>query len=176
AAGALAAVGDAAAAVLAAEAVGAAGHVLERIVACVRQRERAERVERAVGAFPAVKHRLADLYVQVRAARSAAHYAAWATIGSPSGGAARSAPSEGRWRETGERLGGLALAQALEALRTAAAEGVQLPGGTGSTWENEAYRYFHRAVGDELLFGPVHRLRAYAADAARLFDGREVTV
>ncbi|TLS39476.1 acyl-CoA dehydrogenase, partial [Streptomyces montanus] len=158
AAGALAAVGDAAAAVLATEAVGAAGHVLERIVAHVRQRERAERVERAVGAFPAVKHRLADLYVQVRAARSAAHYAAWVTT------------------ESREHLGGLALAQALEALRTVAAEGVQLPGGTGSTWENEAHRYFQRAVGDELLFGPVHRLRAYAADAARLFDGGEVTV
>jgi hypothetical protein len=32
------------------------------------------------------------------------------------------------------------------------------------------------ASGDELLFGPVHRLRAHAADAARLFAEREVRV
>jgi alkylation response protein AidB-like acyl-CoA dehydrogenase len=73
-------------------------------------------------------------------------------------------------------VGALALAQALEALRTAAAEGIQLHGGIGFTWEHEAHLYFKRAAGDDLLFGPVHRLRAHAADAARLFEGREVTV
>ncbi|MEV0224149.1 acyl-CoA dehydrogenase family protein [Streptomyces sp. NPDC050704] len=152
---ALAAVGDAAAAVLAAEAVGAADRVLERTVEYVKQREQ---FGRAIGSFQAVKHRLADLYVQVQAARSAAYYAAWATAAG------------------GERAGGLALAQALEALRTTASEAVQLHGGIGFTWEHEAHLYFKRAAGDELLFGPVHRLRAHAADAARLFEGGEVTV
>ncbi|MFS8200540.1 acyl-CoA dehydrogenase family protein [Streptomyces sp. CWNU-52B] len=151
----LAAVGDTAAAVLAAEAVGAADRVLERTVAYVKQREQ---FGRAIGSFQAVKHRLADLYVQVQAARSAAYYAAWAS-------------AEGQ-----ERVGGLALAQALEALRTTAAEAVQLHGGIGFTWEHEAHLYFKRAAGDELLFGPVHRLRAYAAQEARLFGGGEVVV
>lgn len=73
-------------------------------------------------------------------------------------------------------MGALALAQALEALRTAASEGIQLHGGIGFTWEHDVHLYFKRASGDELLFGPVHRLRAHAADAARLFDGAEVTV
>ncbi|CAM5599798.1 hypothetical protein SALBM311S_07874 [Streptomyces alboniger] len=41
----------------------------------VRQREQ---FGRAVGSFQAVQHRLADVYVQVQAARSAAYYAAWA--------------------------------------------------------------------------------------------------
>ncbi|WP_210588900.1 acyl-CoA dehydrogenase family protein [Streptomyces sp. GESEQ-35] len=152
--GALSRMGDTAAAVLACEAVGAADRALERTVEYVGQREQ---FGRAIGSFQAVKHRLADVYVQVQAARSAAYYAAWATAG-------------------GARAGGLALAQALEALRGAAAEGIQLHGGIGFTWEHEAHLYFKRAAGDELLFGPVHRLRAHAADAARLFEGGEVTV
>ncbi|MER5467897.1 acyl-CoA dehydrogenase family protein [Streptomyces sp. NPDC002685] len=152
---ALAAVGDTAAAVLAVEAVGAADRALERTVEYVRRREQ---FGRAIGSFQAVKHRLADVYVGVRSARSAAYYAAWAS------GAG------------GERVGGLALAQALESLRTAASEGIQLHGGIGFTWEHDAHLYFKRASGDELLFGPVHRLRAHAADAARLFDGGEVAV
>ncbi|PKT67640.1 acyl-CoA dehydrogenase [Streptomyces populi] len=152
---ALAAAGDAAAAVLAVEAVGAADRALERTVEHVGRREQ---FGRAIGSFQAVKHRLADVYVGVQSARSAAYYAAWAT------------------GTGGERVGALALAQALEALRTAASEGVQLHGGIGFTWEHDAHLYFKRASGDELLFGPVHRLRAHAADAARLFDGGEVTV
>ncbi|CAL9558458.1 Acyl-CoA dehydrogenase [Streptomyces sp. enrichment culture] len=149
---ALARLGGTAAACLAAEAVGAAGRVLERTVAYVGQREQ---FGRPVGSFQAVKHRLADAYVQVQAARSAAYYAAWAV----------SAPAPGA-----ETAGSLALAQALEALRRAAAEGIQLHGGIGFTWEHEAHLYFKRAAGDELLFGPVHRLRAHAADAAHVFE------
>ncbi|MCX5376664.1 acyl-CoA dehydrogenase family protein [Streptomyces sp. NBC_00091] len=142
--GALAATGRGAATVLAAEAVGAADRALARTVEYVRQREQ---FGRAVGSFQAVKHRLADLYVQVQAARSAAYYAAW-----------------------DPRQGGLALAQALEALRTTAGEAIQLHGGIGFTWEHDAHLYFKRAAADELLFGPVHRLRAHAAQRAGLFD------
>ena len=153
--GELARLGDTAAAVLACEAVGAADRALERTVEYVGQREQFGRL---IGSFQAVKHRLADVYVQLQAARSAAYYAAWA-VG-----------------QGDQRVGGLALAQALEALRTAAAEGIQLHGGIGFTWEHEAHLYFKRATGDDLLFGPAHRLRAHAADAARLFERTEVTV
>ncbi|RST11659.1 acyl-CoA dehydrogenase [Streptomyces sp. WAC05374] len=138
--GALAATGRDAAAVLAAEAAGAAARVLEGTVEYARAREQ---FGRAIGSFQAVKHRLADLYVRVQAARSAAYYAAW----DPS-------------------AGGLALAQGLEALGAAAAEGVQLHGGIGFTWEHEAHLYVKRATADELLFGPVHRLRSHAAETA----------
>ncbi|WP_438293263.1 acyl-CoA dehydrogenase family protein [Streptomyces sp. HUAS TT7] len=141
--GALAATGLTAAACLAAEAVGAAAEALERTVAYVKEREQ---FGRAIGSFQAVKHRLADLYVQVQAARSAAYYAAW----DPGAGT-------------------LALAQSLDALRCAASEAVQLHGGIGFTWEHEAHLYFKRAAADELLFGPVHRLRGHAADRAGLF-------
>ncbi|MFI6148307.1 acyl-CoA dehydrogenase family protein [Streptomyces sp. NPDC051109] len=140
---ALAATGRTAAAVLAAEAVGAAGQALDRTVEYVRQREQ---FGRPIGSFQAVKHRLADLYVQVQAARSAAYYAAW-----------------------DPQQGALALAQALEALRITAGEAIQLHGGIGFTWEHDAHLYFKRAAADELLFGPVHRLRAHAAHRAGLF-------
>ncbi|WP_328926230.1 acyl-CoA/acyl-ACP dehydrogenase [Streptomyces sp. NBC_00190] len=140
---ALAATGATACAALAAEAVGAAAQALARTVDYVQQREQ---FGRAIGSFQAVKHRLADLYVQVQAARSAAYYAAW-----------------------DPRQGGLGLAQALEALRVTAGEAIQLHGGIGFTWEHDAHLYFKRAAADELLFGPVHRLRAHAADRAGLF-------
>ncbi|SBT94344.1 hypothetical protein GA0115233_108534 [Streptomyces sp. DI166] len=58
----------------------------------------------------------------------------------------------------------------------ASAEAIQLHGGIGFTWEHGAQLYFKRAAGDELLFGPVHRLRGYAAEVARLFEAAEVTV
>ncbi|MGB8941949.1 MAG: acyl-CoA dehydrogenase family protein, partial [Streptomyces sp.] len=153
--GALAAFGDRAAAVLACEAVGAADRALEGTVEYVKQREQ---FGRAIGSFQAVKHRLADVYVQVQAARSAAYYAAWAT------------------GDGSEQVGGLALAQSLDALRTAASEAVQLHGGIGFTWEHEAHLYFKRASSDELLFGPVHRLRARAAERAELFTPAQPTV
>ncbi|AOR33711.1 acyl-CoA dehydrogenase [Streptomyces fodineus] len=167
---ALAVLGDGAAAVLACEAVGAAERVLERTVEYVGQREQ---FGRPVGSFQAVKHRLADVYVGAQAARSAAYCAAWAAgTGAGCGPHGASSPSAA----DGPCSGGLALAQALEALRGAAGEGIQLHGGIGFTWEHDAHLYFKRAAGDELLFGPVHRLRDRAAEAAGLFAGGEVAV
>ncbi|GHH03046.1 acyl-CoA dehydrogenase family protein [Streptomyces rubradiris] len=148
---ALAATGDTVAAVLAAEAVGAAGRVLERTVEHACQRRQ---FGRPIGSFQAVKHRLADVYVAVEAARSTAYHAAWAAARGPG-------------------AGGLALAQCLQALRHAAAEAVQLHGGIGFTWEHDAHLYFKRAAADELLFGPPHRLRARAAEREGLFTGGE---
>ncbi|MFF5773582.1 acyl-CoA dehydrogenase family protein [Streptomyces californicus] len=149
AAGALAATGRTAAALLAAEAVGTAASALERTVEYVKTREQ---FGRPVGSFQAVKHRIADLYVRVEAARSAAYYAA-----------------------RDPEAGPLALAQALEAARITTGEAIQLHGGIGFTWEHVAHRYFKRAAGDELLFGPVHRLRDHAARRAGLFGADRVT-
>jgi alkylation response protein AidB-like acyl-CoA dehydrogenase len=147
--GALAGLAGPAAAVLAAEAVGAADAALARTVGHVRAREQ---FGRPIGSFQAVKHRLADVYVAVQAARSAAYYAAWAADG-PQGPVA----------------GPLALAAALDAQRAAAGEAVQLHGGIGFTWEHDAHLYLKRAASGELLFGPAHRLRARAADRDGLF-------
>lgn len=157
---ALAALGGSVAPVLAAEAVGAAARALEKTVEYARVREQ---FGRPIGSFQAVKHRLADLHVTVQAARSAVYYAAWAVAGTARGRA----------------VGALALAQALEAQWRVAGEAVQLHGGIGVTWEHDVQLYFKRAASDELMFGPVHRLRAHAAELAGLFDvsdGREAVV
>lgn len=146
-AGALAATGSTAAAALAVEAVGAAEGALERTVEHVQGRERFGGFGRATGAVRAVRQRLADVYVQVAAARAAARYA----VRDPAGG------------------GALALAQGLEVLRAASAEAIHAHGGADSGWEQDAQLYFKRAAGDELLFGPVHRLRGHAAEGARMF-------
>ncbi|MEV5239877.1 acyl-CoA dehydrogenase family protein [Streptomyces cinnamoneus] len=144
--GVLAGIGGTVATAFAAEAVGAADRALERTVEYARVREQ---FGRPIGSFQAVKHRIADLYVAVQAARSAVYYAAWS--GRPA-------------------AGGLALAQALEAARVVTAEAVQLHGGIGVAWEHDVQMYFKRAASDALLFGPVHRLRERAADVAGLFD------
>ncbi|MFD8977229.1 MULTISPECIES: acyl-CoA dehydrogenase family protein [unclassified Streptomyces] len=143
--GALATTGRTAAVLLAAEAVGAAGAVLDRTIAHLGARERSGRSE---GALLAVKGTLADLYVQVEAARSLTYAAA---------------------REPGSEGGPLALAQALEALRATAGECVRLDGDAGASSGGEAQLFFQRAASDELLFGPARRLRARAAERTGLF-------
>ncbi|MBD0709159.1 acyl-CoA dehydrogenase [Streptomyces sp. CBMA291] len=145
--GALATAGRTAAVMIAAEAVGAAREVLDRTVAHVGAREQ---FGRPVGSFQAVKHRLADLYVRIEAARALTRCAA-------------------REPGPGPENGPLALAHALEALRATAGESLQLHGGIGFTWEHEAHLFFKRATADELLFGPVRRLRARAAERTGLF-------
>ncbi|POX37149.1 acyl-CoA dehydrogenase [Streptomyces sp. Ru73] len=140
---ALATVGAQAAVALAAEAVGAADALLTRTAA--------ECFGRSGGGSPDIRQRLADLYAAVRAARATAYGAARAP------GNGDGAPGEGV----------LALALALEALRTVAGEALQLH--SGSSGEREAQHYMRRAVGDELLFGPAHRLRAHAAGLSGLF-------
>lgn len=140
---ALAATGRTAAVALAAEAAGAAASALEQLADHVGEREKSGR---AVGSLQTVKLRLADLYVRVSSARSAAYYAV---------------------REP--ESGGLALAQALETLRITTAEAVQLHGGHGLARQDEAQLYFNRAASDELLLGPVQRLRDHAAQRAGLF-------
>ncbi|MEV6313700.1 acyl-CoA dehydrogenase family protein [Streptomyces sp. NPDC051776] len=195
---ALARLGGSAAAALAAEAVGAADGVFARTVEYVGAREQ---FGRPIGSFQAVKHRLADLYVRIQAARSAAYYAAWAAGQEASGedrdgrhgqdrdgrhgqdrlpgrhgqdhrhGQDGQDGQDGANRQDGDAgaVGGLALAQALEAQRAVAGEAVQLHGGIGFTWEHDTHLFFKRAASDELLFGPVHRLRARAAERAGLF-------
>ncbi|MFC1415268.1 acyl-CoA dehydrogenase family protein [Streptacidiphilus cavernicola] len=151
---------------VAAEAVGAADQCLARTVEYVQVRKQ---YGRAIGSFQAVQHRLADVYVAVETARSAVYYAAWTLAQRGIDGAAGDGPGEAG--EAGEVWTAvpLALAHALDALRTAAAEAIQLHGGIAITWEHDAHLYFKRAAADELLFGPPHLLRTLAAERARLF-------
>jgi acyl-CoA dehydrogenase len=133
-------------AALAAEQVGGVAHVLDHTVSYVRQRHQ---FDRPIGSFQAVKHRLADLLVELEAARSAAAYATACVV------------------TTAEDLRVAASAAAMvcsAAFQRAAAEYVQLHGGIGFTWEHPAHRYVRRARAGEVLLGDqeFHRARLAA--------------
>ncbi|MFK0228434.1 acyl-CoA dehydrogenase family protein [Streptomyces sp. NPDC090303] len=138
--GALAATGRTAAVMLAAEGVGAASAALDRAAGHLG------RGAGHLGGGPAAgsRHRLAELYVQVEAARALTYCAARETGPGPDGGP-------------------LALAHALEALRATAAEVLQLDG--TDTWEDVSFK---RAASDDMLFGPARRLRARVAERTGL--------
>ncbi|MFF4258889.1 acyl-CoA dehydrogenase family protein [Streptomyces sp. NPDC001663] len=134
---------DAGRVAVAAEHVGGSAHALDAVLDHVSQRTQ---FGRAIGSFQAVKHRLADLLVEVEGARSASAYA--------SACLAAEAPE-------------LPLAASAAAVactgahRLATTEYVQLHGGIGFTWEHPAHLYLRRARADEALFGTGddHRLR-----------------
>ncbi|MER6108373.1 acyl-CoA dehydrogenase family protein [Streptomyces hirsutus] len=147
----LAHVRDLACAALAAEQVGAAERCLELTVAYARERVQ---FGRSIGSFQAVKHRLADAYVLVESARSAALGAAFAADEDPA---------------ALERAAAVAKSVCSEAFSVVAGETIQLHGGIGITWEHDAHRYFKRAHGAGELFG------APAAHRARLAAGLGLT-
>ncbi|MFG1768564.1 acyl-CoA dehydrogenase family protein [Nocardia salmonicida] len=122
-------------AALAAEQVGAARHCLEMTVEYT-----ASRVQfgRPIGSFQALKHRMADMYVLVESAESAALSAAMAV--------AENSPSaaEDAW---------VARKHCTETFSTVAAETIQLHGGIAITWEHDAHLYFKRAHATAELFG-----------------------
>lgn len=141
---------DLACTALAAEQVGAAERCLELTVAYAGDRVQ---FGRPIGSFQAVKHRLADAYVLVESARSAALGAAFA--------AAEGAPELPRYAAA-------AKSACSEAFSTVAGEMIQLHGGTGITWEHDAHRYFKRAHGSSQLFGSPTWHRARLATALGL--------
>jgi acyl-CoA dehydrogenase len=130
---------------LAAEQVGASGHALEATVTHVRQRHQ---FGRPIGSFQAVKHRLADLLVEIEAAKSAAGYAAACVDAAP---------------EELALAASAAKVVCTAASVRAAAEYVQLHGGIGFTWEHPAHRYVRRARTSEALLGLPHEHRARIA-------------
>ncbi|WP_205571321.1 acyl-CoA dehydrogenase family protein [Streptomyces sp. YIM 130001] len=147
---------DLSCAALAAEQTGAAGRCLELTVQHVLQRVQ---FGRPIGSFQAVKHRLADAYVLVESARSAAL------------GAARAADED---PAALPRLAAVAASVCAEAYAVVAGEMIQLHGGIGITWEHDAHRYFKRAHGAGQLFGSaaVHRARL-AADIGLPLQGTD---
>ncbi|HTJ70423.1 MAG TPA: acyl-CoA dehydrogenase family protein [Actinospica sp.] len=133
-------------AALAVEQVGGARYALEATVGFVAGRRQ---FGRAIGSFQAVKHRLADLLVEVEAARSAAAYAVACAVGAPDEAAVSAR---------------VAAVVCSGAYQRAAAEYVQLHGGIGFTWEHAAHLYLRRARADEVLLGTGAEHRDRLAD------------
>lgn len=118
---------DYAAVLLAAEQIGAAERCLDLTVEYAKSRVQ---FGRPIGSFQALKHRMADLYVTVAAAKAVVDEA----CDQPSPVNAATA-----------RLA------ATEALNIVAAEAIQLHGGIAITWEHDMHLYFKRAHGSAQL-------------------------
>ena len=133
-------------ALLAVEQVGAAQHLLDLSVEYAKARLQ---FGRPIGSFQAVKHRLADLLVDLEHARSAAYHAVWAlTDGSDDPALAAS----------------IAQATASAAFARVATDTIQVHGGIGFTWEHQAHLYFKRATTDAALLGTPEQHRARVAE------------
>lgn len=120
---------------LAAECVGGADAALDMTVDYAKQRIQ---FGRPIGSFQAIKHRLADMMIEVEAARTAVYYAAAAADEDDPAFAEAAA---------------IAHATAIEAFQMCAGHAIQLHGGIGFTWEHDAHLYFKRARGAATLLG-----------------------
>jgi alkylation response protein AidB-like acyl-CoA dehydrogenase len=91
-----------------------------------------------IGSYQGVKHKAADMLVEVENAKSLTYYAAWAVDENvPEAPLAAS----------------MAKAYASDAFRKVAGAGIQLHGGIGFTWEHDLHLYFKRAKSSEFTFG-----------------------
>jgi hypothetical protein len=144
---------DGASVALAAEQAGAAARLMQM---CVDYAKLRHQFGRPIGAFQAIKHKLADMALDVERMDSVVWYAATAVAGdSPELPVVAS----------------VAKVFCSEAFFRVAAETIQVHGGIGFTWEHPAHLYFRRAKSSEYLLGsPVqHReilLRSSARDPA----------
>jgi alkylation response protein AidB-like acyl-CoA dehydrogenase len=140
---ALSAAYDRALVALACEQVGGAASVLQATVDYLKVRHQ---FGRAIGSFQAIKHRCADMLVELESARSAAAYASTAVAAGA---------------EDMSVAASIAKATCSNAFYHIAAESIQLHGGIGFTWEHPAHLYFKRAKSSEVLFGSpaAHRER-----------------
>ncbi|HEX4818179.1 MAG TPA: acyl-CoA dehydrogenase family protein [Nonomuraea sp.] len=130
------------AALLASEQLGVAEWCLDTTLAHVKERHQ---FARPVGSFQAIKHRLADLWLDVVRARAAARNA----VAEPSEVSAAVAQA---WNA------GVAV--------RAAEEAVQLHGGIGMTWEHPVHLYLKRAKAAEIALGTPGDHRAALASLA----------
>jgi alkylation response protein AidB-like acyl-CoA dehydrogenase len=149
---------DRGAACTAAEMLGAADRVLAMSVDYAKERQQ---FGRPIGSFQAVKHRCADMLVDVEGMRSSAYYAAWC-IGAGHADASIAASTAKVWCS--------------DASRRVMASGLQVHGGIGFTWEHDLHLYLKRAQLDQLRFGDAvfHRDRLSALVRARVEAGQSV--
>ena len=126
-------------AVLSAEQVGTNERLLELAVDYAGSRSQ---FGHPIGSFQSIKHRCADMLIDLEWARSASQAALQAVDDLPVG-----AGAELSWRAS------MAKAVCSEALRAASHANLQIRGGIGFTWEDCAHLYLKRATTDEVILG-----------------------
>ncbi|GAA3534462.1 acyl-CoA dehydrogenase [Aeromicrobium flavum] len=137
------------AALLASEQVGLAQWCLETTVEYAKTRVQ---FARPIGSFQAIKHRLADLYLEVAQAQAAARYAADTLATGDADAPVAQAVAQSYCSDVAVH---------------AAEEALQLHGGIGMTWEHAIHLYLKRAKSDQLALGTP---AAHRADLAGLVD------
>ena len=137
-------------AALCAEMVGGAQRVLDISVTYAKERMQ---FGRPIGSFQAIKHKCAEMMLQVESAKSAAYYAAWAVD-----------------EDVPEAPLAVSMAKAYcsDAYRYTAGEGIQVHGGIGFTWEHDMHLYFKRAKYAEFTFGDATYHRELVAQEINL--------
>jgi alkylation response protein AidB-like acyl-CoA dehydrogenase len=95
--------------------------------------------DQPIGAFQAIKHRCAQMYVEVESSRSILYWAAWAQDHGDSKEAALAAA--------------VAKAYCSEAFTHVSTGAIQVLGGTGFAWENDIHLYLKRAKANEVALG-----------------------
>ena len=128
---------------LAHESVGGAQRCLDMAIEHATHRHQ---FGRPIGSFQAIQHRCADMLVDVESARSAAFSAGMAA---------------GRSDEEASLSVSMAKAVGTDGYFRVAASALQVFGGLGFTWDNDAHLHLRRAVASGTLFGDAsyHRRR-----------------
>jgi alkylation response protein AidB-like acyl-CoA dehydrogenase len=153
---------DVAAVAYAAELLGVAQRALDLAVAYAKDRVQ---FGRPIGSFQAVKHRCADMLVDVEGMRSAVYWAAWTLGDVDAAGDERSIAAS------------TAKAWCSDAASRVLASALQVHGGIGFTWEHDLHLYLKRAHLDAVAFGDAtfHRARLARLLRARVEGGHSVT-
>ena len=118
-----------------AESVGAAELLFEETVDYAKKRVQ---FGRTIGSFQAIKHRFADLLMELEAMRAAAHYAALA-LGDGLDDAAAAVATAGAYVD--------------DTFAHICGEALQLHGGIGFTWEHDVHLFTRRAKVNQVLYG-----------------------
>ena len=141
-----------------AELLGAAARCLDLTVAYARDRVQ---FGRPIGSFQAVKHRCADMLVDVEGMRSAAWWAAWCVSTDDDESAVAASVAKTWCSDAADRVLGSTL---------------QVHGGIGFTWECDVHLYLKRVQLDRVSFGTAafHRDRLAALLRARVDAGLSV--
>ena len=126
---------DLGAALVTAEAVGAAEAALEITTAFAKERIQ---FDEQIGKFQGVKHPLAEIYVDVESYRSLVYYAIWALD---------------QEADDAQLAVSRAKAYCADAFPAAGIMGVQLHGGVGYTWEYDIQLYLKRSKWVRPIFG-----------------------
>ncbi|ACZ90446.1 acyl-CoA dehydrogenase family protein [Streptosporangium roseum] len=135
---------------LASEQLGVAEWCLDTTLAYIKERHQ---FARPVGSFQAIKHRMADLWLDVVRARAAARNAADLLAAVPHAVTDATGVTDAAAVEAGEPAAAVAKSWCSEVALRVAEEAVQLHGGIGMTWEHPVHLYLKRAKSTEIALG-----------------------